>query len=66
MARKLNSSPQSRAPLQWGEGIGDTMASRLQECPNRVPCNTLSKEETAEKEETKEQVPRTCLREEYL
>ena len=54
MARKLENNPQSRAPLQWGEVVGNTMAGRHHGCPGGIPCNTQSKEETGEKGEAKE------------
>ena len=51
MAQKLKNGPQSRAPLRWGEGAKNITASRHLRCPNNVPCNTQSEEETGEKGE---------------
>src|SRR3989442_142991 len=71
IARKLNNGPQSRVPLRVRGCMGNTMASRhqgtlIQGCSNAFPCNIQSKEETAEKREAKDQVPRTCLIAEYV
>ena len=56
MARKLINDPQSRAPLRWGEAVGNTMAGKHHWRPGGVPCNTQSKEETGEEGEDKNQV----------
>ena len=67
MARKLKNDPQSRVPHQWGGVVENTMAGRgrYHGCPGEVPCNTQSKEETGEKGEAKDQMPRTCRRAEH-
>ena len=55
-------------PLGSLEGhgpLGPTLEPPLVHTMDEVPCNTQSKEETVEKGEAKDQVPKTCARAEH-
>src|SRR5688572_23598963 len=45
----LTNGPQSRALHKWGEGAKNLTASRHQGCPNKVPVNSQSNEETGKR-----------------
>src|SRR3989442_9034008 len=65
IARKLKIVLQSRAPLPCG-GVVGTMADRHHWCSDGVPSNTQSKDDTGEKGEIKDQVPRIFPRAEQI
>ena len=54
-----------RCTSSRGGVVRNAMAGRYHVCPGGVPCNTQSKEETGEKGEAKDQVPRICPKAEH-
>ena len=65
MARKLKTILSSVHPFNVDELWETIETGRHHGCPGGVTCNTQSKEETVEKGEANDQVPRTCPRAEH-